>query len=131
MTGRVTFVWHGVNAGIFKLKEPQEPKQKTLYDKALAANKGNPSIKFRKAGTPTTPKSTFSTDDLSLVQVLRSQKGSRRIVEDLSALPVKCPYKGCEFTAKGNTQEDQLLLATHFIEVHGGNDADNADGDAK
>jgi hypothetical protein len=129
-SGLVTFVWHGVNGGLFQLREP-EGKAATSFRRAVAANKGSKTIRFRRAGTPVDPKSTFSTRDQDLIQAIRAQKGGRKIVEDLSALPVKCPYPGCEFTVKSNTQKDQLDLAIHFSTAHGENDANDAAGDAE
>lgn len=130
-TGLVTFVWHGVNGGMFKLKPPTDNKQMATYKRALDANGGSPTIKFRRVGTPVAPKSQFSTSDPDLVKMIRAQKTGRPIAEDLSALPVKCPFPGCEFTIKANTQENQLKLALHFAETHGDVYADDANGDAE
>jgi hypothetical protein len=123
--GIVTFVWHGVNTAALWLAPPADAKNRAQWERAVKANKGTRRIAFRKIGTPTTPKSSFSTNNPDIIAVLRSQKGHRKIFEDLSALPVKCPFKGCEYTVKLNDQQGQMELALHYIEAHGDIDANN------
>ena len=127
--GRVTFVLTGVNTAMMKLVPPTDKKGIERYERAVKANKGKTSILFRKAGVPTAPKSTFSTDNPDLIMMIRSMKSKGKITEDHSAMAVKCPFPKCEFTVKSSTPADQTLLSTHFMEAHG--DANDAAGDAE
>lgn len=120
----VIFVWDGFNRAALKISKPkvEDPKNPNAKEKALlarykrlcAAANGD-TIVFQARGIASKPWSTFATSDAELIGYIRANK-RKGMREDLSLMPVRCPY--CEFLTEGNSQAHQEQLALHISEVH-------------
>jgi hypothetical protein len=122
----VIFNWKGQNRVWLHVSKGETKEDQTLSAR-IRKNYG-PSIEFRRTGTESKPESQFRTDDPDLIKYIRLNKKAKGIIEDLSLIPIGCPY--CDWRADGNSQEHQEELAIHLTECKGLPGAINASGDS-
>lgn len=114
MAAPIIFNWAGQNRISLKVKA-KTPDQKTLVNRII--KKHGDTIRFRRIGSPAKPASRFTTDDPDMIAYIRANKAGRPITEDLSLIPIGCPY--CTWKADGNSQAHQEELALHLAECEG------------
>ncbi len=130
--GAVIFIYDGLNGIGFRIPDVPEEAPRDVFAKraALVEAFGGEVAQFQRRGTPAEPSSYLTTEDPLAIAYVRGLKKEHPIREDLSLIPIRCPY--CEFALPSNTQEDRESLSIHLSnDCQGMTDADVDDGDAQ
>ncbi len=131
--GAVIFIYDGLNGIGFRIPEVQvgAPRDQIAKRAAILEGLGGGEVaQFQRRGTPAEPSSYLTTENPAVIAYVRGLKKEHPIREDLSLIPIRCPY--CEFALPSNTQEDREALSIHLSnDCQGMTDADVDDGDAK
>ncbi len=131
--GAVIFIYDGLNGIGFRVPETQIGEPHTQVAKRAAVIEGiggGEVVQFHRRGTPAEPSCYLTTENPAVIAYVRGLKKDHPIREDLSLIPIRCPY--CEFALPSNTQEDREKLSIHLSnDCQGMPDANDDDGDAQ